>query len=348
MEKSEDGNEAAKIAVYKYEYGKHLISVGKYEEAIVLFKDSLKLKKKLYGSDHLQYADMLYALGSLYEEAGNKSKALNAYQRCLQVDKKLHDPADIADTLHVIAGLYADEGNHGVALALYEDSIRIDKEIHGANADHADIATTLNNIAAIYRNQDSLEKAMEVFNECLKMKLRIYSHDHPSVATTLSNIADVHDIMGHHEEALAMYQESYRILQSVYPDGYDHIAKANALFDLARIRSTQGQFALALMALIECYYMRRRLLLLQQQSATNPATAAQREMIRTVLNCMVAVYSRMEDRYVVDIDATTRAEEVRVGMGECVAVTVGMGHQLPKAPGDKRTHPSYEVLIILS
>ena len=69
------------------------------------------------------------------------------------------------------------------------------------------LLNTLNNMANVFERQGEYEKALEYYEESLKLKKKSLGDEHVSVADTLNNMANVFD-QGEYEKALEYYEES--------------------------------------------------------------------------------------------------------------------------------------------
>ena len=89
------------------------------------------------------------------------------------------------------------------ALLHYEKSIKIYK-LNSENP--LAIAQGLNNIAIILKSKGEIEKALEYYQESLKIKKSSLEENSPSIASTLNNIASLYQQKKQYEEALVYCQ----------------------------------------------------------------------------------------------------------------------------------------------
>ncbi len=92
-------------------------------------------------------------IGSVYNNKGDYPKALEYYERCLQIEIKINGKYsnDVVTTLNGIGSVYCNKGDYPKALEYYERCLQIETKIKGKYSN--DVATTLNNIGSVYKNE---------------------------------------------------------------------------------------------------------------------------------------------------------------------------------------------------
>jgi len=143
------------------------------------------LKKNL--KSHLTYC---YYLSSIYN--------FNRYQKTLGE----HDTC-IGDVHNMMANVLFLQEKKDEALIHYEQSVKIYK-LNSENP--LAIAQGLNNIAIILKSKGELEKALEYYQESLKIKKSSLEENSPSIASTLNNIASLYQEKELYEDALVYCQ----------------------------------------------------------------------------------------------------------------------------------------------
>lgn len=68
--------------------------LGQFQDALILEKQVLEGKEKLYGTDHLQTASALQNLGTTYKELGQYEDALRSYRRALEIRDAILGPSN--------------------------------------------------------------------------------------------------------------------------------------------------------------------------------------------------------------------------------------------------------------
>ncbi len=143
-------------------------AIIKFEEAVKLFRAA----KNSTGE-----ATALFWIGNVYDDLGEKQKALDYYAQALPLIKSVGDRAGEARILNNIGFVYNALGEKQKALDYYAQALPLWKAV----GDRAGEATTLYNIAYTYRNQGKLELALEQINAALtildELRLKISSKE---------------------------------------------------------------------------------------------------------------------------------------------------------------------------
>jgi tetratricopeptide (TPR) repeat protein len=104
-----------------------LLAENKTDEALPLYKKSLRSLQKAVGDESRQILSVLYALGSIYEAEGDLKPALKQYRRALAISEKNFGPLslEVATSLHCLARANASahfgqeaEGQYMLALSI--------------------------------------------------------------------------------------------------------------------------------------------------------------------------------------------------------------------------------------
>ncbi|HEY9720096.1 MAG TPA: tetratricopeptide repeat protein [Trichormus sp.] len=122
----------------------------KTEEAIRLYQRCLKILEREYGNDSPRVLSTLFALGSIYESAGDHELAMGLYSRALSINEKAYGPfsPSVAATLHRLgranynAGK-VDEAEHNykrsLAILVNQPSLGASSELESLLGDYSDL-----------------------------------------------------------------------------------------------------------------------------------------------------------------------------------------------------------------
>ena len=90
--------------------------------------------------------------------------------------------------------------------------------------DGENVATSYNSIGNIYYSQGDYVKALEMYQQSLKIRLAIFGENHPDVATSYNNIGFVYYSQGDYVQALEMYQQSLKIYLTIFGESHPAVA----------------------------------------------------------------------------------------------------------------------------
>ncbi|MCZ7392811.1 MAG: tetratricopeptide repeat protein [Candidatus Methanoperedens sp.] len=190
-----------------HNYAINLYCIGKYDEALDKYNQSLEIKKKL--GDHSGISATLHQIAMIHETKGDYDEALDKYNQSLEISKKLGDQRRIAYTLIHIANIHERKGEFDKALDKYNQSLEIKRKLD----DHRGIASSLLGIAIIHQNKGEYDEAVEKYNQSLEIYKNL---GHQSgIASSLHQIANVHYLKREYDEALKKYNQSLKIMEKL-------------------------------------------------------------------------------------------------------------------------------------
>ncbi len=178
--------------------------LGKPEEAIALYEQSLELKERI---GHVQgKAATLHQMAGIYADQGDVEKAVALYQQSLELTERIGDVQGKAATLHGMAGIYCNQGDVEKAIALYQQSLELKERIGHVQGK----AATLHCMAIIYANQGEVEQAIALYQQSIEIEERIGNVQ--GKAATLVMIAQLLAMQGEFNKAIKYTHESLGIL----------------------------------------------------------------------------------------------------------------------------------------
>jgi len=227
--------------------------------------------------------DVLYALGSLYEDAGDLGRARVYYQKILQSDGKNLDTLLAIGRVEIKAGnpqlgldpldrarrLAVDLNNEeqqalilqatGIAYKLmnrptealrnYEDSKAINEKLGQKRG----VAASLVEIAQVQLSLGKLDEAVSAYNEALKLRREIGAKK--ETGDTLIDLGDVYIERGQPDQALQVLKESLQIQR----DSGDETYQALCLNNIGNAYTLKGENEDALTYLQQALQLREKL-----------------------------------------------------------------------------------------
>jgi CHAT domain-containing protein/Tfp pilus assembly protein PilF len=154
-------------------------------------------------------ATTLSNLGLVYDEIGEKQKALDFYGQALSILHEIGDRSAEATALNNTGGVYDSLGQIQKALDFYNQALRIHREAGDKDGE----ATSLTNIGAAYRRLGQPQKSLDYYNQALSIDRE--TGDRSGQATILNNIGLVYSIMGQESRALDSFNQALPIEREV-------------------------------------------------------------------------------------------------------------------------------------
>lgn len=219
-----------------------------YGKALKAFHSALKVGRVSLGAVHAEIAITLNKLGNLYYETGDLDSALKAYHQGLQVELTVLEPGNpnVCVTYTNIAEIHKQKAEYEKALNNYERVLALQRK---HSADPLDVANTLSSIGYIRHQNGDYVGAMDVNQECLRLRRDAKGDLNEDVAATLTHIALVLLKMDSHDMALEVLTEAYRIRTTL--SKVENRDIAFTLYNIALIYHHQGSHEQALLYYLE-------------------------------------------------------------------------------------------------
>ncbi|MGH9752168.1 MAG: CHAT domain-containing protein [Blastocatellia bacterium] len=203
---------------------------GRYEEALSLASNALKIKEEKLGANHPALANTLNLLATLYTIAeGDYVKAKSLLERALSLKSTRLEQAY---TLRALAMLYFSMGDYELAeigyrqaLAVFEKGLEVWKAANDPNRkkmvaqlDQV-VASTLDNLGALYLSKDNCSpkgactRAEQLLNQALQLQEKAHGSKHPAVAGTLYNLATLYMAKGDQKQAELSYRRTLKMFE---------------------------------------------------------------------------------------------------------------------------------------
>ena len=220
----------------------YLIAAARFEEDYMAdYNRAMNYQlSALNTTDNDTYKATSYIIiGGIYEKLDDYSKALECYEKSLNIYLMIYGENASWGIANVSIGMgrvYSNQGDYSKALVCFEGALKIFLLLNGDN--HPAVATSYSYIGQIYFAQNDYSKALDYFKKSLKLDLSFFGENHPSVASGYYNIGYVYFAQGDYSKALEYFEEVLKIRLSVY--GENHSRVASVYNDIGEIYSVQG------------------------------------------------------------------------------------------------------------
>jgi serine/threonine protein kinase/Tfp pilus assembly protein PilF len=214
--------------------------LGSYDEADSLLTSSLEIRKKLFGHDHLEIAESLFNLASLFHDRSEHNRAETMYHSALEMRRRLLGPEhpDVALSINTLARLYRSKGDLDKAEAWFREALGLRKKLFGE--EHADVAETLSDLALLLMIKRDHDEAEVLYRKSLAINRRLFGEYHPAVASNLSGLGSVLQEKGDYDAAETLYRQALEIRRRVF--GERHWDVASSLVWLGHLLKAKGDY----------------------------------------------------------------------------------------------------------
>lgn len=169
-------------------------------------------------------------LGLCYSSLGRYDKAIEYYQRALELDGELNARGDIAVTMANLGTVYSNKGDIRRAIEYQEHALEIFKELGFRRNE----GITVSLLGQNYHTLGQPEKAADCYHEALQIAREVGNLVGEGVC--LSNLGNIYYDMGFPAKALDAYQQALRIAREVG----DRRSEGGNLNNIGNIYSSLG------------------------------------------------------------------------------------------------------------
>ncbi len=214
---------------------------GRPEEAMELYREALKLRRRTEATDRSGLIEPLSGIGNVFSALGQYDSALVYTEKALMIIQETGRSGTVEEAaLTNSLGYRMDYlGRYKEAYAIYQRSLAQRRRLIANGIKGVDLTVVLGNLGYVCDELGDYPQALLYHDSCLVLEERLYGRQHTATAATINNIGRVRSRMGDDEGALANYREAMDIqLALLGPDhfavGISHNNIASKLDDLRR------------------------------------------------------------------------------------------------------------------
>lgn len=179
-----------------------------------------------------EIGDFYHNLGYNYKIWGQYDKAIEAYQKTLEIRTETDDKKAMSSVLNNLGNIYYDRGQYSLAIESYKKNILVLQEL----GDDTRIALALSGIGNVLSDQKRYDEALDNYQQILSICLKI--KDTTRLSSVHTNIGEVKFILKDYESALKYFQKSLEYAEAI---DYDYI-KGYAFTGIGSVYLEQGDY----------------------------------------------------------------------------------------------------------
>ena len=178
-------------------------------EARKHYKTALNIR---YSHDDKRWiAGGLRNLGIIYTAEKRHDKAINSFEKAIQIHNTLSDPAREINTLISFGIVLHDTKRYDDAIACYLDAKRICEQLSSPDS----LAMIYNNLGMTYKEMRRWQDAIESAN--FSIKLRGHTQNPFKLANAMDTLGEIYMDKNEYQDALNVYGEALKLIQNL-PD----------------------------------------------------------------------------------------------------------------------------------
>ncbi|CAF0938075.1 unnamed protein product [Adineta steineri] len=184
-----------------------------YDHALEHLQISLKAYLRVLSSDDIKLTTTYNNMGSIYHRQGLYEQAFHFHKKAydIQVHYSNFDPYAIAAYACNIACVLVEQGKYEDAIPYLQRDLQIRKRLC-PNRDDIQLSTKYHNLAGAQFRLQKYNKALQNYQKCLAIELKLHSSNHPTIALTYCNMATVLEGLKRLEEAIETIEKAIKHL----------------------------------------------------------------------------------------------------------------------------------------
>ncbi|MDH4187192.1 MAG: tetratricopeptide repeat protein [Nitrospira sp.] len=209
------GKDSLESSIAQSQLGRVYQALNRFDEAVIEYEHSLKIRKALFGASDTSVAVSLLDLADTYREAGQYSRAGLFYEQALAAIEKAKGPIhpDVAVVLHNFAMLRNFQLNVVEAEGLIRRAVAIREKLQ--DKDLYPLVGSLALQGEIYEQQDKYSEARASYDKALKvMDGAQLSQDYTAGMLSFA-IGNLEGRRRNYQDADRFYGKSLKILEAI-------------------------------------------------------------------------------------------------------------------------------------
>ena len=214
---------------------------GKYDEAVELYRNTLNIRRRLFGDSNRAVGVTLNNLAMATSRKGNFRSAVAIAETALVVMRRVSGMDHQRSTLIQgnLANLKSQLGDVEGAEREYRDLLP--RQVRVSGAQHPVTAFSQLNFASVLRAQGKLAEAESLLVQSLASFEKAYGQEHNRIALALAALGGVRSDLGRHREARPMLERAVAMQKKLR--GEAHRETASAIAQLGSMHANMGNWA---------------------------------------------------------------------------------------------------------
>ncbi len=210
--------------------------LGESDRALVLYRESLAMRKRVLPADDPRIASALNDLGAMLADDGDLAAAESLEREALAILRKSRgQDEEVSSVLTNLGFLRYQSGRFAEAESFFREALATQRRALGG--DHPLVLTSLNNLANAVNQQARFHEAEQLFREAIALGERILGPQHPDIARLYKNLGSTLLEQKQTADAVAAMRTSYQRRLDALGPAHPDVARsayslAAALVDL--------------------------------------------------------------------------------------------------------------------
>ena len=221
--------------------GKFLVLNAKYKDEEKMFKQSIKIKKRTFGENHLETAESFYNLANLYS---NQYRYTEETERLFKQSLEIREKSlglkhiDTIKNMNSLVSFYVGRARFSEAILLAKRALELCKKSLGSH--HLETANSLDCLATVYMMQYQINDSIPLFERSLVIREKILGTNHLLTANSYYYLGCNYQMQARFKEAEPLLKKTLKISEKIL--GPEHDKTIAILNDLSQNCYFQNKF----------------------------------------------------------------------------------------------------------
>ncbi len=195
---------------------------GGYEDATVLARQQLEIRRRMLGDDHPKTLISLENLGISLENQGKYSEAEPYLREAMAGCRRVlgNDHPNTLEAIKNLGGLLQKQGHFSAAEPYLREAMAGCRRVLGN--DNPNTLEAISGMGVLLGDQGKYVEAAACYREALTGRRRVLGNDHPVTLTSMNNMAVLLSAQGRYADAATYHREALagrrRVLDNDHPD----------------------------------------------------------------------------------------------------------------------------------
>lgn len=248
------------------------LRAGSLDDAMDAIEEAIKIRSRSLGRSHPRVADSLVELGIILLSMDEHDDALKVFERALKLRREEREESfaeedidecklKIAKVLNNIGCVNFEKGSLSEAEKAFDEAVTLQRSVFkswltmvcGVDANSPGIltmASTMCNKAYVEIERDHFAKAIDLFQESLKIQRSVLGDDNKLVQSSLDNLGYAYAMLGKYDKALSVFSEVWDAVKDSH-DFPDEKARVVRKVIICHARLEQWNKAFPLLEILE-------------------------------------------------------------------------------------------------
>jgi tetratricopeptide (TPR) repeat protein len=188
---------------------------GKYEEAEMIYRQTLKLQRKVLPQTDPAILVTLNGLGTVLGEQSKHEEAEIIHRQTLELRRKVLGEEDhaILTSMNNLAATLFRQGKYEEAETMQRQTLELQRKVLGEV--DPDTLLSMNNLASTLNRQGRYEEAEILHRQTLELRRKVLGQDHPHTLASMRGLAGVLGKQGNYLEAEILLRQSLEVQRKV-------------------------------------------------------------------------------------------------------------------------------------